>query len=327
MLLEGVAELYRGFAAETAGESPCFTAWASDVAQDPQVLGWLATLPAAKQQPNLVFAAARWNGVAAPGPYGGLREALLERGEAVRHTILQRSTQTNEPRRMATLMPVFAQIAQESGGPLALVEVGASAGLCLYPDRFGYDWGTGMQLTSNGAPVLHCDAAGPMPVPFREPDIAWRGGSDRNPLDVKDDDSMRWLRTLIWPEQEQRRELLEAAIPVARSEPPALVRGDLFDTLDEVVHAAASHGTVVVFHSAVVAYLDDASRRRFAARMQHLVDVEAVRWVSNEGDRVLPEITRTARRAGRPSERFVLGLDGRAVARTHGHGASLTWLG
>jgi len=227
---------------------------------------------------------------------------------------------------MATLMPVLAQIAQESDGPLALVEVGASAGLCLYPDRYGYDWGAGMQLSSNDAPVLHCDAAGPMPLPLRELDVAWRGGSDLNPLDVEDDDSMRWLRMLIWPEQDLRRALLDAAIVVARSSPPAIVRGDLFDTLDEVVRAAAPHGTVVVFHSAVVAYLEGPSRRRFAARMQHLVAAEAVRWVSNEGDRVLPEITRTARRTGRPSERFVLGLDGQAVASTHGHGASLTWL-
>jgi hypothetical protein len=227
---------------------------------------------------------------------------------------------------MATLLPLFAQIAEEADGPLALIEVGASAGLCLYPDRYGYDWGSNRQLTPGAEPVLRCDVEGPMPVPRRMPQVAWRGGSDLNPLDVTDADSMRWLRTLVWPEQEQRRALLEAAITIAQSSPPGLVRGDLFDTLDELVQTAARYGTVVVFHSAVVAYLDDDSRRRFAARMQQLVVGEAVRWVSNEGDRVLPEITETAHGPGRPAERFVLGLDGRAVARTHGHGASLTWL-
>ena len=144
---------------------------------------------------------------------------------------------------------------------------------------------------------------------------------------MTDDDSVLWLRTLVWPEQEQRRAVLDAAIAIARSAPPHLARGDLVDTLDEVVQAAAPHGTVVVFHSAVVAYLEEPMRRRFAARMQDLVTAGAVRWVSNEGDRVLPEITRTAQQAGRPSERFVLGLDGRAVARSHGHGVSLTWFG
>jgi len=325
-LLESVAERYRGFADETAGESACFTAWASEVAQDREVLAWIGALPRTKQQPNLVFAAARWNGAAAPGSYDGFREAVLERGEAVRRTVLARSTQTNEPRRMATLLPVFAQIAAEAGGPLGLIEVGASAGLCLYPDRYGYDWGSDRQLTPGAGSVLRCDVEGAMPVPDRMPHVAWRGGSDLNPLDVTDADSMRWLRTLVWPEQEQRRALLDAAITIAQSAPPHLVRGDLFDTLDELVQVAARYGTVVVFHSAVVAYLDDDSRRRFAARMQQLVTVGAVRWVSNEGDRVLPKITATAHGTGRQAERFVLGLDGRAVARTHGHGASLTWL-
>ncbi len=327
MPFEDVAELYRGFAVETADESPCFTAWASEVAQDPEVLGWIATLPRAKQQPNLVFAAVRWNGVPAPGAYDGLRAALLERGEGVRRTVLARSTQTNEPQRLATLMPVFGQIAQETAGPLALVEVGASAGLCLYPDRYGYDWGGAGRLASTVGPVLRCDVDGPMPLPGSRPEVAWRGGSDLNPLDVTNDDAMRWLRTLVWPEQEQRRSLLDEAVAIASSAPPRLVRGDLFDTLDDVVRSAAVHGTVVLFHSAVIAYLDEASRRRFANRMEYLVAAGSVRWVSNEGDRVLPEVTRTARGNGRPSERFVLGLDGQAVARTHGHGASLTWLG
>jgi hypothetical protein len=228
---------------------------------------------------------------------------------------------------MATLMPVFAQIARETAGPLALVEVGASAGLCLYPDRYGYDWGAAGRLAPTAGPVLRCDVDGPMRLPDRLPEVAWRGGSDLNPLDVTDDDAIRWLRTLVWPEQEQRRSLLDAAVTIASSAPPHLVRGDLVDTLDDVVRAAAPHGTVVLFHSAVIAYLDDASRRRFASRMKQLVAAGSARWVSNEGDRVLPEITRTARGSGRSSERFVLGLDGQAVARTDGHGASLTWLG
>ena len=104
------------------------------------------------------------------------------------------------------------------------------------------------------------------------------------------------------------------------------MRGDLLETLDEVVETASAHGTVVVQHSAVIAYLDPPERRTFANRMAELVAAGRVRWISNEGDRVLPEITRTAAPEGLPTERFVLGLDGRAVAWTHGHGASLTWL-
>lgn len=140
----------------------------------------------------------------------------------MRSRVLTRSTQTNEPRRLATLMPVFAEIAKQSGGPLALVEVGASAGLCLYPDRYSYQWARAGALIAPGTPILRCDVAGEMPVPDEGPEIAWRGGSDLNPLDVTDESSMRWLQTLVWPEQAGRRELLAAAAAVASQSPPHL---------------------------------------------------------------------------------------------------------
>lgn len=323
--MTGLADTYRAFAVECGDESPTFRAWAEAVAEDSEVLAWIGALPEAEQQPNLVFASARWNGAPAPGPYDGLRATVLHRSEAVRETILNRSTQTNEPRRLAVLMPVLARIEEESGGPLALVEVGASAGLCLHPDRYGYDWGDAGALPLDG-PTLRCAVTGPMPVPMRRPEIAWRGGSDLNPLDVRDPDTLQWLETLVWPEQEERRGLLRAAAGIAAAAPPHLVRGDLLETLDEQVALAALRGTVVVFHSAVIAYLSQPERRVFAERMTRLVEQGSVRWISNEGDRVLPEVTRTARGSGRPTERFVLGLDGRAVAWTHGHGASMTWM-
>ncbi|MGI3782767.1 MAG: DUF2332 family protein, partial [Janthinobacterium lividum] len=57
--LDAVARRYRGFAVATRDQSACFEAWSQGVAGDPEVLAWLATLPQGKQQPNLVFAAAR----------------------------------------------------------------------------------------------------------------------------------------------------------------------------------------------------------------------------------------------------------------------------
>lgn len=52
-------------------------------------------------------------------------------------TMAVRTTQTNEPARCATLLPVLAHLPQA----LALLEVGASAGLCLLPDYYAYDYG------------------------------------------------------------------------------------------------------------------------------------------------------------------------------------------
>jgi hypothetical protein len=320
LLHDDVVEEYRDFATYAAGDSPCFEEWALGVAGDPEVLAWLATLPAIKRQPNLVFAAARWHGAPAPGPYSGLRDVLIGREPEVRATILAKATQTNEVGRLATLVPVLALVE----GPLALLEVGASAGLCLFPDRYDYAWPPVGRLVGSGGPALTAEATGLLPVPAAHPEVVWRGGVDLNPLDVTDADAMAWLTTLVWPEQDERRERLRAAVEVARREPPDLVRGDLFDHLPTLLDDAGRHGTPVVLHSAVIAYLEEPDRERFHDLMTDLVREGRCHWISNEGQRVLPRVTGDL---DVPSGRFVTALDGVPVALSHGHGHAIDWLG
>ena len=324
--LEAVARHYRGFAVATRGQSACFEAWSRGVADDPAVLAWIATLPRGKQQPNLVFASARWHGVPAPGPYAGLRSALLGDDGTIRSTVLSRATQTNEVGRLATLVPLLSQLAAEAGRPLALLEVGTSAGLCLFPDRYGYAWPPLGTLPLDGAQTLTATASGPLPVPAGPLPVAWRGGIDLAPVDVTDDEAVAWLETCVWPEQEERRARLRAAVAIARAEPPRVVQGDLLDVLPDQVEAARAYGPVVVFHSAVAMYLDRGQRQTFVERMLALVDAGACRWVSNEGRDVLPSVTATATQEPDDWHSFVLGVDGRAVALTHQHGAAIRWL-
>lgn len=314
-----IADRYRDFATYARGDSPTFEAWALGVADDPEVHAWLSDLPEPKQQPNLVFAAARWHGAAAPGSYAGLKAVLVSEEAAVKATVRRRATQTNEVGRLATLTPVLAQVP----GPLALVEVGASAGLCLYPDRYDYAWPPRGELTGSDGPTLSAAVTGEMPVPTSHPHVAWRGGVDLNPLDPADDDAMAWLEALVWPEQEERRQRLRSAVAVARSEPAYIERGDLFDHLPGLVGRAGAHGTPVVFHSAVLAYVDPAGRERFHDVMSGLVAEGACRWISNEAPEVLPRVTGGV---DTPPGRFVLGLDGVPVAATHGHGHAIDWL-
>ena len=327
--LEAVARHYRGFAVATRDQSACYEDWSRHVAEDRDVLAWLATLPKGKRQPNLVYAAARWNGVPAPGPYEGLRSALLGDEGTVRKTIHTRRTQTNEVGRLATLVPAFAEIARRDG-PLALLEVGTSAGLCLYPDRYDYAWPPLGALTGSGGPTLTAAAEGPLPVPAAALPVAWRGGVDLDPVDVHDDRAVAWLETCVWPEQEERRARLRAAVAIARADPPRIARGDLFDLLKDQVAEAGEHGSVVVFHSAVALYLDRPGRERLTDRMLELVASGRCHWVSNEQHDILPRVTATAP-SGSGVEAddwhsFVVGVDGRAVALTHQHGAGIRWL-
>ena len=150
--------------------------------------------------------------------------ALLSDDGTIRATILARATQTNEAGRMATLVPAFALAAD--GRPVALLEAGASAGLCLYPDRWGYAWSTpdGVPDRWAGGPTLACAVTGPGAAAGRRcPTVAWRGGIDLNPLDVADPTTTcRGCSTLVWPEHDDRRALLAHAIEVARAEPPRI---------------------------------------------------------------------------------------------------------
>jgi hypothetical protein len=319
------AQEYRDFGEHQArGSSECFSRWALAVADDPEVLRLIESLPRAKRQPNLVFAAARWHGVPA-GAYDVLRAALVDNWDAVRATVLARATQTNEVGRCATLLPVLAGLPQ----PLALLEVGASAGLCLFPDRYSYRF-TGaadVALDPVDGPsrvVLECEVHGDPPLPDALPRVVWRAGLDLNTLDVRDDDTMRWLQTLVWPEHEDRRRRLAAAVDQAREDPPTLVRADLNDRLREFADRAPRDATLVVFHSAVTAYLTEDERERFVRTVRDLPG----HWVSNEGPRAVPGVAETATREppDGPSP-FLLALDGRAVAWTEGHGRALWWTG
>lgn len=91
-----------------------------------------------------MFASARLAGVPLV-PYPEARNALIKNWDAIQQTALSHSTQTNEAGRCAVLLPELSKIT----GPIALLEVGASAGLCLYPEKYAYRF-----LTEDGVHEL-----------------------------------------------------------------------------------------------------------------------------------------------------------------------------
>jgi len=320
------AQRYRIFAeVEARGMSACYEAWALGVAQDPDTVALIDRLPAPKRQPNLVFSASRFHG-AQPSGYAEFAAWLAAHWAEVSATCLSHATQTNEPGRCAVLLPALAAIP----GPLALIEVGASAGLCLYPDRYSYRYaaadGTVRMLHPADGPspvILDCAITGPVPVPDRLPEIVWRAGIDLNPLDVNDDADLTWLDALIWPEHADRRARLRAAVGIARAEPVEIVSGDLNEQVEALVARAPAGATVVVFHTAVLAYLDEEATRRFSATMARL----EARWLSNEGQKVVPAVSENLDTPATASTDFVLALDTEPIAFAQPHGRALHWLG
>lgn len=317
----GIRARYLAFAEhEVKGVSPLYEELARFVAESEALLRFIAALPEAKQQPNLVFAAVR-HLYGTPRDAANFAELVEQHAEPVRALIFARSTQTNEPGRCAVLLPVLARLPQ----PLALLEMGASAGLCLLPDLYAYDYGRARLRPGNDdgydAPVFPCRANDATPLPEQMPRIVWRWGLDLNPLNVFDPEEAAWLQTLVWPGQEARAERLRAAIHIARRNPPGVWKGDLLNDQVPVVTPPPRNATLVIFHSATLVYVARKDRERF---VENVRKSDAV-WISNESPGVFPEIA--VKLDGLPPpDRFILAVNGEPVAFTGGHGQSIDWI-
>ncbi|WP_433267970.1 DUF2332 domain-containing protein [Micromonospora vinacea] len=308
------AEAYAEFGSrEARGVSPTYERLSQAVARDGDLLTLLDGLPPAKRQPNLLFGVVRWLGGRVDDP-AAFRDYVVTHWPAIETQMRTRATQTNEAGRCAVLLPVLAALPQ----PLALLEVGASAGLCLYPDRYAYRYGE--HQVGSGEPVLDCAANGLVP-PAGVPKVVWRAGLDLNPLDVTDPDDVSWLDALIWPEQGHRRARLRAAAAVAAADPPLLVRGDLVDDLPALAARAPTDATLVVFHTSVLYQVPPPRRDAFVRLVRELPG----HWVANEG----PEVLRYDGLPAPPSDALhnVLALDGKPLAWARGHGQAMTWFG
>jgi hypothetical protein len=106
------------------------------------------------------------------------------------------------------------------------------------------------------------------------------------------------------------------------ADPPRLEAGVLLTDLPGLLADAPPGATVVVFHSAVLAYLDQEQRSRFTALMRALRRTRGVDWVSNEAPGLIPGADLDPRPAGR----FILAHDQAPAAVTGPHGHSLAWL-
>lgn len=315
-----LAARYRSFAdVEAERASPLYAAFARGIAADADVLAFLAELPAAKRQPNLLLAAVRYlHGTAAD--YAQFRRWVLADRPRLRATILARATQTNEAARCAALLPLLAGLP----GPLTLIEVGASAGLCLYPDRYSYDY-EGTLVGRASSVHLTCTTSGAFPVPRVLPEVVARIGIDLNPLDPADPAALAWLQALVWPGPfaADRIARLNAAAELAAAEPTTMLTGDLLECLPDAVAAAPADSTVVVFHTSVLAYLPAPARAAFGELVRSL----PVRWIAQEDAPAIPGLDVTGLGGDSHAEpRLVLALDGCPVARTAPHGGHIDWL-
>ena len=341
--LSALAERFRLFAMECRASSPLYARLALSVADDVSVLALAAHARSGQPVPNLLFGAvhalllggaahplAAYYPSLTPQPlssehaYEPFADFCRAHHDALRTLLATRLVQTNEVRRSALLLPAFCLVAAEHPRqPLALLEIGASAGLNLRWDAYRYDYGGGRVLGDAAAPVLlRCELRGEEvpPLPDALPSVVARVGIDLAPVDVTDAEQTDWLRALIWPEQRERVALLARALQAARHDPPPLVQGDALPLLPTLAASLPREAVLCVFDTFVLNQFDAVARTALAAQLDALALQRplahlSISWLAGHD----PTLTLTTWPDGQRRQRHLAICDP--------HGAWLCWRG
>jgi Uncharacterized protein conserved in bacteria len=191
-----------------------------------------------------------------PGPVDELfpyfRDFCFQHKTALLDAIARHQVQINEVRRCTALLPAFAWACRNATDvPLALIDVGAAAGLNLLLDRFFYDYGpAGTVGDPDSDLMLACEPRGSLlpPLPRQMVRIDWRVGIDRQPVDVADRHAVNWMIALVAPDDRKRLAVLKSALEIAKSVPPKVVPGTGCDMLPGILARVPRDLTVCVFH-------------------------------------------------------------------------------
>ena len=306
-----LASRFRNFAMSEAQEtSPLYHALALGIAEDEALLALAAECRAGQPPANLLLAAVHYlllNGVehplaawypnltANPAPaataFPPFRDFCLNFEESLRPLLHTRLVQTNELRRSAYLVPALSLVRQLARMPVALIEIGASAGLNLLLDRYAYHYqvpGSQPAELVAGDPhspvTIDCmvDKGPSVPFPLQLPVIASRTGIDLHPVNLRNTGERRWLQALIWPEHAERAQRMEAAAALWKKSPPRMVAGDAGEALGGVLAAIPANVLPVIFHTHVLNQVSPAGREGLEALIQAAAQRRILMRIGND---------------------------------------------
>lgn len=234
-------------------------------------------------------------------------------------------TNTNEVARCSALHAGFRAVAKETGEPLALIEIGPSAGLNMVWDKYRVRYtGDGQTLYAGPAdPALTIDCAlrgDKMPPTGPSPKIARRVGLELNPVDLSDSYWRDWLKALVWPDQVERFTRLERAMAIASEEKQDIRAGSALDLLFDALAEIPEDVPVCVYHTHVVYQFTDAMRETLSDILVTASLRRPVWRLSAEGSMHTPGSAEMRLRRYHDGAR-----NERTLALCHPHGAWLEW--
>ena len=302
-----LAAAFRRFATRECREDPLYVALCLLVADQPALAVGLAAAPPEQRRPNLWLAALHdrllelgpsvplaayypsLGGTRAPDDALGATVAafIAAEGAALGEAMQTRSTQTNEIGRCAVLYAMLLDVSRRfPGRPLALLDVGTSAGLNLGVDAYRYDHGGVMAgaPAAPGVPVIECRPVGPLRACLDGTfDLAVRLGIDPLPVDVNDVRAVRWLRACLWPCDRVRAKRFDEAVALARRHRwPVRREADCTEAIEPWLDSLPSDVLPVIFNSWVLAYFGAEALGRHVDTLTRLVARRGAVWLSAE---------------------------------------------
>ena len=219
--------------------------------------------------------------------------------------------QTNEVGRSAVLYAGLLAAAEALPGPFHLLELGASAGLNLNLDRYGYDLG-GLRTGDPLSPLQLAPAWQGAAPPAGQLRIATRRGVDLNPPT-----DPRRLLAYVWADQAERLAQAEAAIRLLEANRPSVDRGDAAEWIEmQLASPPPESGARIIMHSVAYQYFPAVTQARVTAAIEAADGPRG--WLRME--------------KGPGEETFSLRLrlwpggEDRLLAWTHPHGRQVSWL-
>jgi hypothetical protein len=286
--------------------SPLYAHLSLHIATDPAILLLVAEADRTTTITNLLFGAvhflllnssqhplAEFYPDLTPNPrplqdaYPYFRQFCLAHADEIRSLVTTQRVQTNEVGRCSGLLPAFSLLSQQlADQPLALVEIGASAGLHLLWDRYNYNYGPAGCSGNPTSPVkISAIPQGTPypPIPTTLPTIMYRIGLDLHPIDIHDEQAVRWLKALIWPEHKDRMQQLDNALQLARYQPPKIVEGNAAVILPQLLSQVPQNAILCLYHSYTLNQMPKTTREQI---LQHIADFSRQRdlyRISQEG--------------------------------------------
>ena len=184
----------------------------------------------------------------------------------------EKMVQTNEIRRCGYLYPSFSYVYNKVKKPLALIEIGTSAGFQLLWDKYSYSYEVYGKMESNV--YIKSEIKGENLPTFSKkiPPVFNRYGLDLHINDLSNIEDSLWLNSLIWPEHKERRALFEQALGCVMNNKDELnlIEGDGLELLPRIIEQIPTDSIICIFHTHVANQIAEDEKHKLLDNVKNI---------------------------------------------------------